>query len=332
VPRVVHVLVGASAAASFRRTKIAPDLNDMFVLRDPLSCGPLLPIAEVRSWTEQRNAYWGDLLGVAADAGENLCSNPQALQTGDEIVLWLGTDLTDQIVLAWLPVFLRALDVQEPRLKIVQLQRSVDGIEVSHLGMLYPSEIAAHPAPVPLSVDNIHELESVWDALTSAEPDALFACSRRNWEPFPFLTGALRDAVKRYPEAVSGLNTWEMTLLRNAQNERRCHRVIAQTLADGIRALKAGTGGHDQVGDSWLYDRMVRLADSKLRAPALEITGSRAEYHDSQVCLTPFGRGILDGQANFIDANGINDWVFGVHLHSDAGRVWFHHDGELTRR
>ena len=82
----------------------------------------------------------------------------------------------------------------------------------------------------------------------------------------------------------------------------------------------------------WLFDRMVRLADPKLREPALEITGSRAEYHDSEVRLTPFGQRILDGQMNFVDVNGIDDWVFGVHLQSDEGRVWFHRDGELVRR
>lgn len=328
--RTVHVIVGSTAAGSFKQTEIAPDRNDLFVLRDPLSCGPLSPIADVRSWTDQRKAYWGELLGAAAD--ENLYASPQALQTSDEIVLWLGTDLTDQIALAWLPAFLRACDVRDRMIKIVQFERSKHEIEVSHLGMLYPDEIEAHPPLVSLTDQDLHELEPVWQALTSADPGALLACSQQRWEPFPFLARALADAIKRYPEVTSGLNGWEMRLLRNAQNERKCHLVIGQTLADGIRALKAGTGGHDQVGDSWLYDRMVRLADPKLREPALEITGSRTGYHDSQVRLTPFGQRILAGQANFVDVNGIDDWVFGVHLQSDAGRVWFHRDGELIRR
>ena len=47
--------------------------------------------------------------------------------------------------------------------------------------------------------------------------------------------------------------------------------------------------------------------------------------------LTPFGQRVLDGKANFVAMNGIDDWVFGVHLQSDAGRVWFHRDGELVR-
>jgi len=50
------------------------------------------------------------------------------------------------------------------------------------------------------------------------------------------------------------------------------------------------------------------------------------------VRLTPFGERVLAGEANFVDANGIDDWVAGVHLQSDAGRVWFYDDGQLVRR
>ena len=77
---------------------------------------------------------------------------------------------------------------------------------------------------------------------------------------------------------------------------------------------------------------MVRLADPKLREPLSKSRAHAPSIATAEVRLTPFGQRILDGQANFVDANGIDDWVFGVHLQSDAGRVWFHRDGELIRR
>jgi hypothetical protein len=73
------------------------------------------------------------------------------------------------------------------------------------------------------------------------------------------------------------------------------------------------------------------LANPSLVEPALELAGARDDYGRSEVRLTSFGQRILDGKANFVTANGIDDWVFGVHLQSDAGRVWFHRDGELVR-
>jgi hypothetical protein len=69
-----------------------------------------------------------------------------------------------------------------------------------------------------------------------------------------------------------------------------------------------------------------------LPEPALTLTGSRTAYRDTEARLTPFGDRIIEGTANFLDANGIDDWVAGVHLSSAAGRVWVHDRGGLTRR
>jgi hypothetical protein len=334
VARVVHVVVGSSAEASFRQADIAADRRDVLTLADALSLGPLLPIVDTRSWIANRLAYW-KALGVSGDpneADDGLYADTLGLESSDEIVMWLGTELADQIAQAWLPAFLRALDVQAPALKVVQFEHGTRGREVLGLGFLHPKEIAAHAMPVALTKDDIVELDLVWNALTSSAPGDLTAYLGAGSSRFPLLTRALLESLGRYPDAGSGLNRWTARLLRNVPKSPRCALVIGQTLADGIEEFYAGAGGHDSVGDAWLFDRMVRLADPKLREPALEITGSRAEYHDSEVRLTPFGRRILDGLVNFVDVNGIDDWVFGVHLQSDEGRVWFHRDGELVRR
>jgi hypothetical protein len=43
--RVVHVVVGSSAAASFKQAKITLDSKDIFTRHDALSGGPLLSTA-----------------------------------------------------------------------------------------------------------------------------------------------------------------------------------------------------------------------------------------------------------------------------------------------
>jgi hypothetical protein len=77
---------------------------------------------------------------------------------------------------------------------------------------------------------------------------------------------------------------------------------------------------------------MRRLADLALPKPALIFEGSGIRYRDTTVKLTAFGRDILEGRANFLDANGIDDWVANVHLDSRAGRVWVHDAGTLVPR
>ena len=332
--RVVHVVLGESAAGSFRQSGIAADPNDMFTLRDALACGPLLPIGDVRSWTEQRRAYWEELrAGEDDEESKDLYSDPLHLRSSGEIALWLGTELGDQIGLAWLPAFLRALDVRLPELKTVQFQHGPGRMEAISLAMLNPKQIAAHPPAVSLTPDNLAELDVVWSALTSPDPDALVKYLGTMSFRFPFLTRTLREGLGRYPDASSGVNRWDARLLRNVRTAGpRSVMVIGHTLADGMDALHSGSGGRDQVGDVWLYRRLVRLAETTLREPALAIQGSPTDYRNSQVQLTPFGQRVLEGKANFVDANGIDDWVFGVHLQSEAGRVWFHRDGNLIRR
>jgi hypothetical protein len=76
----------------------------------------------------------------------------------------------------------------------------------------------------------------------------------------------------------------------------------------------------------------LRLGDASSPQPALELTGSRVAYRDTEARLTSFGESVLDGKASFLQVNGIDDWVAGVHLQSTADRVWLHDRGELIRR
>jgi hypothetical protein len=331
--RTVHVLVGTTAAGSFKLTGIAADRKDVVAVSDSLSCGPLPPITDVRRWIDARKTYWQGLVGGAYEGTETLYSEFFGFEPSDEVVLWLGTGLANQIALAWLPAFLRAIDFQLRELKVVQFDRNPRGVEILDLGMLLPEQIAAHLPPMLVTGEQLAVLDVVWQALIATDPDDLVGClddvSRRS----PFLARALHEGLTRYPDARSGLNAWDARILRNVRKVGpKAGHVIGDVLIDAFDELRAGIGGRDMVGDGWLFDRMVRLADPKLQEPLLEMTGSRVEYRDTEVRLTPFGQRVLDGQANVVDANGIDDWVFGVHLQSAAGRVWFHQDGALIRR
>jgi hypothetical protein len=55
----------------------------------------------------------------------------------------------------------------------------------------------------------------------------------------------------------------------------------------------------------------------------LSLIGSCDELQNARVHLTEAGRNVLDSRANFVEMNGIDDWVGGIHLDSSAGRVWF---------
>jgi hypothetical protein len=336
--RTLHVVLGSNAAACLTRSRVAPPA-EILVFADSLSCGPLSPIADLGAWIDGRRAYWSGVGWRQEDAdrvasrfakGDLIAAAPSDLDA-DEIITWVGTGLDDQIAVAWLPSFLRAAGLRPREQRVVQWQRNSRGIEIASLGMLAPTEFAARPPSRLLTEEDLVELDDVWCALTSDDPADLLTILRTMPVRFPLLSRALRDGLLRYPDAVPGLNAWEMRLLHNVRRVGPIGgRVIGNALADGYELLREGRTGRDVVGDSWLIERMFRLASSSLREPVLEIEGTRDEYVSSEVRLTPFGQRILDGKANFVAVNGIDDWVFGVHLQSNVGRVWFHRNGELV--
>lgn len=167
--------------------------------------------------------------------------------------------------------------------------------------------------------------------MTSPQPDELIAYLRAPSARLPFHKRALGALRLRYPDHLSGLNAKELQMLRRVREQApHTARILGMTIIDNYDAVRLGTEGPDVVGDRWIFSRMLRLGHPGLREPALEITGLGVTYGDTKVRLTAFGERILEGKANFVDVNGIDDWVAGVHLRSEGGQVWVHRDGELV--
>ena len=83
----------------------------------------------------------------------------------------------------------------------------------------------------------------------------------------------------------------------------------------------------DGVGDLYLFARMRQLADRQLVEPALVMEGDMSSYRGCEVQLAAAGEAFQEGRRNFVEVNGIDEWVAGVHLDSRTGDVWFR-DGE----
>jgi hypothetical protein len=87
----------------------------------------------------------------------------------------------------------------------------------------------------------------------------------------------------------------------------------------------------DPVGDMYLFWRLKRLASEGLTQPLLRLTGTTTTARGCRVTPTEFGIAVRDGRANHVEANGVDDWIGGVHLLSDHGSPWCCRDGGLER-
>jgi hypothetical protein len=85
------------------------------------------------------------------------------------------------------------------------------------------------------------------------------------------------------------------------------------------------------IGDNWLFWRLQRLANPTLPHPAVTLTGEGSTIAGTEARLTADGERFLAAELNFVELNGLNDWVGGVHLDSRVGDVWFRQDGRIVR-
>ena len=75
------------------------------------------------------------------------------------------------------------------------------------------------------------------------------------------------------------------------------------------------------LGDSQFWNELKRLAEE--REPLITMSGDEAQsngFHHASFELTATGRDVLHGKRDFIELNGIDLWLGGVHL--DGAVLW----------
>ena len=295
--------------------------GDVVCVYDDLSAGPLCELRDVESWRAARLAFWDHVDGPPGSPRERririksrsehpIIPDPQRLIDANEIILWLGAGLEDQITLAWMPQYLRALGTSLKKLRIVQFERKPSGELIPRLSVLTSAEMTMAPGPRELGKAEIEYLDRAWAAVTSPRPEALVHMLGEESVPLPLLLAAFRFLFYRYPDVRSGINRHDAKLLAKTRDRGPAAAgVIAYSM------MELGEEG-DRAGDLVLWWRLRRLADPALPYRALTMTGAKTTIRGSEVHLTAIGEQVARGELNFVELNGIDDWVGGVHLDS----------------
>jgi len=324
----IHIAPGPSAGGCLQAGLALPR-ELLLINNDVLSCGPLPSLDSLDDWRNVREAYLRsfdpeDLGFTFADQDRDLLSNTERLRAAGTITLWIGTGLAEQLLLVWLVAFLQRSGVDAAKLQIVQFERHRNS-EVVSVGILHPPAFKEHPVSVTLDDAAMREAAEAWTAVTASDPEALLAILTAPRKSLPFLQRSLFALLYRYPDLHTGLNAWEFQLLRYVSEEGpSAVKVVGFTLAHDLAFP-------DWIGDGYLFYRLRRLANAALPRPLLRLSGETNTLRGTLVHLTRDGEDLLAGKGNAVEWNGINDWIGGVHLDSQHGRVWFHKDHALVR-
>jgi hypothetical protein len=121
----------------------------------------------------------------------------------------------------------------------------------------------------------------------------------------PHLRGALTRLLQEYPSTFNGLG----------RTERQIVDILAQSPLNAFDLFAANARREEHVfmGDATLFARIHQLMSSKRPLVA-------GDPESGPLRLTEHGRRVQAGETDFIELNGLDRWIGGVHLTTE--KVW----------
>ncbi|HLF84139.1 MAG TPA: hypothetical protein VI837_08200 [Blastocatellia bacterium] len=256
---------------------------------------------------------------------------PRGFSKHDETILWFEHDLFCQINLIYLLDWFSNQSMGKTRLSLICVGEFKDVEDFRGLGQLTGEQLAS-------LFDRRHKVTDAdlslaaraWAAYCSADPEEISRLIDQDTSAMPFLGQALRLHLARYPSVINGLGRVENTALEMISDG-----------AIGFKSLFPGFAKAEPVygmGDSQFWCGLKRLGEA--RDPLITISApddhdpalQSNRYHDASFELTETGRAVLARERDFIETNGIDLWLGGVHLVDGAALWrWDEHNGKLVR-
>jgi len=332
---VLHVHCGDSSAETLRQSD-AP--GDVIVWCDPLCEGPtpagLADHPRRRVRAEYLAASTGTALKVDALA-QTLAGQDAALARCvdyDEVVLWFDACLFDQAIL------IRQLDwfarqaLGGTTLSLICVGEFPGFDRFKGLGELGAGQMASlFETRHQVTAAQIETAQRTWGAFCSEDPTEVERVIASDTSALPYLRDALARHLEQFPSARNGLSRLENeAVLVIGAGESKLGRIFANVSAKEERPF---------FGDTTLWACFDHLASG--RTPALLIDGpGRLPLWDPPgrldawtVALTEPGHQMLEQNADWIELNGVDRWLGGVHLiGDDAAWRWDETAGRLVER
>ena len=249
----------------------------------------------------------------------------------DETILWFEHDLFCQINLIYLLDWFSKRSMGKSRVSLICVAEFPGVEDFRGLGQLTGEQLASlfdrrrevTDAELSLAV-------RAWAAYCSADPEEISRLIDRDTSAMPFLGHALRLHLMRFPSVRNGLGRVENTALEMISNGAIKFKSLFPVFAKAEPVYG--------MGDSQLWSALNHLGQAgdpliTISAPDDHGPALRSNwYYDASFELTETGRAVLASERDFIEINGIDLWLGGVHLAAGEVWRWDEDSGRLTQR
>jgi hypothetical protein len=309
----------------------APIPGAHLAFREALVAGPTPANLSPLEWRKLRAAHLSSAYGGSWEEAQRDLERLEAALSSfylhEEVVLWFEHDLFCLINLLYLLDWFAARGLGKTRLSLIFIGEFPGKPDFRGLGELNETELAS-------IFDSRHEISeaemqlatSAWKAYCSPEPTALEEFLNSDTAPIPFLKPALVSHLARFPSVRNGLGRVEQCglALINEGVKKFTDLFLRFIREEGVYGF----------GDSQVYLALQQM--SNVRAPLLRNGAGRngkggldpERVRNATYEITERGRAVLSGDADFVELNGIDAWLGGVHLTNDHFWRW---DDETSR-
>ncbi|HZZ00774.1 MAG TPA: hypothetical protein VFE36_14510 [Candidatus Baltobacteraceae bacterium] len=216
----------------------------------------------------------------------------------EEVVLWFEHDLFDQLQILQILTALETLDLEPGRIAIVQSDHYLGTMTADELSPLLARRRTVTAA-------TFRSARRAWERFTSTSPLDLYVAAKEDAIGLPFLRSAMQRLCEEYPWVRDGLS----------RSQRQALQAVAQGAARNQELFRRAQA-REEAG--FLSDVTFAKIVAELEAPQAPLL----EAEGTALVLTALGRRVLAGDADWLDAAGIDRWIGGVHLESPDATRW----------
>jgi hypothetical protein len=309
---MLHVLNGDETRRVFERAGIA---GDVVVWRDILVEGPVNGDGDAVPALAARAAFLAERLAMDreryARGAREQADALEAARGHDEVVLWFEQDLFCTVNL-WRLLDWFAGRPPAPRLSLVY--PSTD--EAKGLGAEEPARLAAlFEARQAIGDDTLALGRRAWAAYASDDPLDSAALVEHEDAALPFVRGAFRCHLGRFPSVANGLNEVETGILAVLRRGPRDFGDLFREVTTHPRVRRHGMGDVQFAGTT------------RGLAPLLRVLGG--DVMQAELEITQVGRDVVAGDTDWLSVRPIDTWLGGVRL--AEGRPLWRWDGARGR-
>ncbi|MEP6636603.1 MAG: RNA polymerase subunit sigma-24 [Acidobacteriota bacterium] len=326
---MLHIHNGDSSAGTAKQSTIR---GEHFAWRESLITGPTPAGLNPSEWRKLRAQHLSEAFGADRAAIEAaLHSQEDKLSTypdHDEVVLWFEHDLFCQINLLYLFQWFAQRDLGQTKLSLICIGefpglpdfRGLGELNVEQLTSLLEKRHLVSAAELQLATKG-------WQAYCSANPSAIEALLSSDTSALPFLERAFQLHLERFPSVRNGLGRIEKLGLELIESGASRFVDLFPRFCQAEPAYGLGDSQFELALRQMAAAQKPLVKSSNGSKPASRLAS--AEFHKHAFEITETGEAVCRNEADFIELNGIDSWLGGVHL-SGQKNLW--RWDEQTRR